>query len=140
MLCVESWVRIVVHMSIQISGRGVHRSFNGDRLVMAGKMNVDASWRHWIKSTSIVYIMRDNHYNVIMAKSKRIEDCSIVVAECLAMREAILMASQEDIQQIISQSDSQVVVNSISRGYMHHFGEKCYEVYQLSLRKVDKIL
>lgn len=41
-----------------------------------------------------------------MAKGKRIVDCSIIVAELLAV--------PEDIHRIIIPSDSQVVVNSIS--------------------------
>lgn len=58
MLCLESWVRMVVQVSIQISRRGVDLGFGGALLVMTGKMNVDASWRHWINSTSIGYIMK----------------------------------------------------------------------------------
>lgn len=66
-----------------------------------------------IKSGSVGVTMRDNRSNVIMAKSKRLGDCSIVVAECLAMCEAILMVIQNSISRIIAQSDSQLVVNSI---------------------------
>lgn len=35
--------------------------------------------------------MRDNLLNVIMTKSRRFGDYSILVAECLAVREAIQM-------------------------------------------------
>lgn len=48
-----------------------------------------------------------------MTRSKRLEDCPILVPECLAGREVILMTIQKDIQRIIIQNDSQLVVNSI---------------------------
>lgn len=49
-----------------------------------------------------------------MAKSKRCGDCSILVVECLAGRQVILMALQNGIPLIIVQSDSQLVVNSVN--------------------------
>lgn len=56
--------------------------------------------------------MRGNHSNVAMMESERIGDCAILVAECFAIREVILKASQKDIQRTIIQSDSQLAVNS----------------------------
>lgn len=46
-----------------------------------------------MKSSSIEYVMRDHHPKFVMAESKRIRDCANLVAECLAVREAILKAS-----------------------------------------------
>lgn len=58
------------------------------------KVNVDASRRHWMKSTWIGYNMRDHHSKIVMARSKMIGECDILVAECLIMREEILKASR----------------------------------------------
>lgn len=50
------------------------------------------------------------HYD----NDKRIRDFSILVAEYLIVRESILTETHKVIQQIIIQSDSQMIVNSIS--------------------------
>lgn len=65
------------------------------------KTNVDASRRQCTKLASISYVMRDNRLNVIMAKSKRLGDCSILAAKCLAMKEAILKVIQKRSKRII---------------------------------------
>lgn len=57
-------------------------------------------------------IIGDNRSNTILARSRRLGDYTILVAKCLAVREAILMAIQRSIQRIIIQRDSQLVVNS----------------------------
>lgn len=49
-----------------------------------------------------------------MAKSKRVGDCSIIVAECFTVREALLVTIKKYIQRIITQRDSQLVGNSIN--------------------------
>lgn len=67
------------------------------------------------KVGSIDYIMRYNLSNVTIATNKRLEDCSILVAGCLATREAILLVIQKCVSRIIIYSDSQLVVTSINR-------------------------
>lgn len=57
-----------------------------------------------MKLSSIGYVMRDNHSDVVMAESKSIGNCFILMAQC-AVREAILKTSQKRIQRIIIQSD-----------------------------------
>lgn len=42
--------------------------------------------------------MRDNHASIIMAKDKQISDSTILVAECLAIQEAILIAIQKNLK------------------------------------------
>lgn len=66
------------------------------------------------KVGSIDYIMRYNLSNVTIATNKR-QDCSILVAGCLATREAILLVIQKCVSRIIIYSDSQLVVTSINR-------------------------
>lgn len=66
------------------------------------KVNVDASRRHWMKSTSISYIMRDHHSKVIGIDSKTIGDCVILMAVCLAVHEAIRKAGQKGISGFLS--------------------------------------
>lgn len=48
--------------------------------------------------------MIDNRSKVIMAKSKQIRDNPILIAECLDVREAILMASQKGLRRISIQT------------------------------------
>lgn len=57
---------------------------------------------------------RSNIYssNVIMVRSNRLGDYSILVVGCLTVLEAILIATQKGIQRIIIQSDSRF--NSIN--------------------------
>lgn len=57
---------------------------------------MDGSRRQSTKAAFISYIMRDNRWKVIMAKSKRLVDCVILVIECLAVRGAILMTIQKE--------------------------------------------
>lgn len=64
------------------------------------KFHVDDSKRRWTKSASVGYVMRGNHSNFITANNKWIKD-SILVAECLVMRDTILTASQKDFQRTI---------------------------------------
>lgn len=45
--------------------------------------------------------MKDNESNVIMTVNRRLEDCYILIAECEAVREAILMAVNKDIPRVI---------------------------------------
>lgn len=54
--------------------------------------------------------LRDNHAYVITVKSKQSGDRSILVVECLAVHEAFLVTIQKDIQWIIIQSVSQLIV------------------------------
>lgn len=64
--------------------------------------------------TSIGYAMRDKRSNNIIAKSRRLGDCSIIVPECEAVYEDIFMAIQKNIPRTIIHSDSQVVINAIN--------------------------
>lgn len=56
--------------------------------------------------------MRDHSTTIIMASNKVIGDCPILQAECEAIHQAILMATQMDTDYI--HSDSQLVVNIIN--------------------------
>lgn len=53
------------------------------------KINVDASTPQGPKPASIMFIMRNNSANVIMAKDTIIEDCCILVDDCLAIQKDI---------------------------------------------------
>lgn len=65
------------------------------------KINIDASRRHDLKSISIGLIMRDDQANAIMAQGKRIRDCGTLVAESLAVHEAILKAIQRGFHRLL---------------------------------------
>lgn len=58
--------------------------------------------------------MRDYRSNIIVALNKKLGDCLILVAECEAVCQVILMTIQRNIPKIIIQNDSQVVVNAIN--------------------------
>lgn len=50
--------------------------------------------------------MKYKHSNAIMIEEKQIGDCSILVAIYLAIKKAILMSTQKNLQINISKSDS----------------------------------
>lgn len=54
--------------------------------------------------------MKDNHAKTIMVEEKQIGDYHILVAEYLAIKEAILTLIQKNFQLIIIESNSQLVV------------------------------
>lgn len=56
------------------------------------KINVDASMRHSTRSASTGYVMGDNHATIIIAGSKLDGEWPILVIECLAACEVIMMA------------------------------------------------
>lgn len=58
--------------------------------------------------------MKASLAGLIKARGKRIGDCHIYVAECLAICEAIVMMIQKNLQKIIIGSDSQLIINSIN--------------------------
>lgn len=76
-----------------------------------------------------------------MTRSKKL-DCPILVDECLAVPEAILMAIQKGIQQIIIQNDSQLIINSINgkirvqkdvKYFLARFSDSKVEYYRVLL-------
>lgn len=70
-----------------------------------------ASETNRTRSASRVYY----ELNVIMATNRRLGDCLILVAECEAVYEAILMGTQKRVTQIIIiHSVSQSVVNAMN--------------------------
>lgn len=78
------------------------------------KINANASERHSTRLASKGYVISNNHATIIMVKGKQTEDWPILVAECLDVEEASMMALQENIRRVIIQSDSQFVLNSIN--------------------------
>lgn len=65
------------------------------------KINIDASKRHSEKTTLIEYISIDNQDNIIMAKVKQIGDYLMLVAVCVAVREAMVVAVQKILENVI---------------------------------------
>lgn len=63
--------------------------------------------------TFIGYIMKHKDSHLIMSINRRLGDCHILIAECEAVREAILITINKEIPWVIIDSDSQVVVNDI---------------------------
>lgn len=55
----------------------------------------------------------DNMGHTIASLSKKLEDVSILVTEAIAIREALRMASECNMDKIVIESDSQLVINSI---------------------------
>lgn len=64
--------------------------------------------------TAIAIIMRDSKSRVIKAISKRIDDCPVLLAECEAFRQAILMTVKMNMPRVCFQSDSLLVVNTVN--------------------------
>lgn len=66
------------------------------------KMNVDASRRQCIGLTSIGYIMRNNKVDVIMATNKILGDYPILMVECEAEPQAIIMLLKRILPKFVS--------------------------------------
>lgn len=77
------------------------------------KIHVDASRIHSKESTIIGFIVIDSCSRVITEGNKRIRDCPIPVAKCLSLHGKTVMAIHKKLQRIITESDSQYVVNAI---------------------------
>lgn len=58
--------------------------------------------------------MRDTKSRVIKAISKRIGDCPVLLAECEALRQAVIMIVQMNMPRVCIQSDSLMIVNVIN--------------------------
>lgn len=69
--------------------------------------------RYSTRSTAIGYVMMDNHAIIIMANGKQIGDCPILAAVCFSIRKAILVAIQKNLQRIIIENDTKLVVYSV---------------------------
>lgn len=78
------------------------------------KITVDAVTSHRSRSTSIALIMRDSKANVLMTTSKQLGDCHILLTECEAVRQAIIMTVNMNIHRVRIHSDSQVAVSAIN--------------------------
>lgn len=60
------------------------------------KINVNASRRHRLVSTSIGYIIRDSNARIIITNNKNLRDCLILVPECKVIRHTIIMTIKID--------------------------------------------
>lgn len=58
--------------------------------------------------------MKDGYVKNVMAKGRSIGDCPIVIAECFAVRDTIVLTIQKNIQKIIIESDSWLLTNFIN--------------------------
>lgn len=56
---------------------------------------------------------RDDTWQTKYSKGKVISDCPIMLAESLAVREAMVISMQEKLSNIIIESDSQIVIHAI---------------------------
>lgn len=74
------------------------------------KFNIDAFRKCVTRFTTIGVVGKDTLGDTVVAERKQIEDCSILVAECLTIREALKMTIVKNHQQIIIENDSTVNV------------------------------
>lgn len=56
------------------------------------KINVNISKRYTTESTTIGFVREDMHGAIVMQEGTQFRDCSIIVAECLAIQEALTAA------------------------------------------------
>lgn len=62
------------------------------------KTNVDESGRISRKTFFVGYVIRDSHDKIMMARGKAIGDYLILIAECLAVLETIILTIHKDNQ------------------------------------------
>lgn len=79
------------------------------------KINVDASRRDELRSTTIGYIIRDSDVSFLKTYSGKIGDYPVLVVECEAIRQAILEAIRMKRHKVYINSDSQIVVNAVNK-------------------------
>lgn len=77
------------------------------------KINTDASRRYDLQSITIGYIIKDAEARVVRTSSKKLGDCSILVAECEAAREAMMAAIMMGSLKVCINTDSQIIVNAV---------------------------
>lgn len=97
------------------------------------KINVDVSRRLSKGAALLGYVMKDHHARAVMEKRKQKGDSFILMAECLAVREAIAMTIQKSLQRIIIVSESQLIMNSIN-------GKTCVPKHIINLVKDIRML
>lgn len=78
------------------------------------KINVDDARSHHSRSTAIAIIMRDNKANVLRTATKHLRNWPILLAECEAIRQAIIVAINMNIERVCTHSDSQIAVDAIN--------------------------
>lgn len=69
--------------------------------------------RHILGSTTIGFVERDSRGVTLMQVGSQIGDCSSLMAKCLTIREAIILAIKKNSLRIIIENNSQVVINAI---------------------------
>lgn len=78
------------------------------------KINTDASRRYDLQSTTIGYIIKDAETRVVRIFSKKLGDCSILVAEYEVVREAMMAAIMLGSLKVCINTDSQIIVNTVN--------------------------
>lgn len=86
----------------------------GDSLRMVTSRYVDAVRSHRSCSTVTTCIIRDSKTNVRRTSTKRLGDCSILLAECVTVRQAAILTTKMHILKISIHSDSMIVVNAVN--------------------------
>lgn len=66
-----------------------------------------------MKSTTVIYICRNNIDTVLHYTGKLIGDVHVFVAETVPMREALKAAMQAKVDNLIIESDSQLLINVV---------------------------
>lgn len=70
------------------------------------KIKVDTSRKY---NKIIKCVVRDNQAKIIMTKGKHINEYPILVTECFIVQEALMVAVQKNMQEVIIESDSQLL-------------------------------
>lgn len=79
------------------------------------KINVDASRRDELRSSTIGFITQDYEARTLMTYGRRIGDCPVVVVECEAVRQALLKTVMMERSKVRVNSDSQIDVKVVNR-------------------------
>lgn len=84
--CFEQGININTQKkSMSVSGVRITGPLEED----CNKTNVDVSRRHYLRSTTICYIIRDSNARILMTNIKKLGHCPTLMAECEAIQHAI---------------------------------------------------
>ncbi|KAJ1392784.1 Ribonuclease H-like superfamily [Sesbania bispinosa] len=83
------------------------------------KINCDAAFKAQSQLAAIAAIVRDSSGVILSLSSKIVPTSSPLLAEALAVREAVLLASGTFWPRILVESDSQVVIEALKGGNQH---------------------
>ncbi|KAK9269792.1 hypothetical protein L1049_001570 [Liquidambar formosana] len=85
------------------------------------KLNFDGSRKHNQKKATGGFVIRDECGKVLVVASFNLGNASILVAECIALRNGLIKASQKGIRHLHIEGDFKLVIDAICGTIRHYW-------------------